>query len=265
MDNRVWVLDTPGINAVNYRSQPFVSRNTWLGTIPVQTEATYSAIRTQLEYRHNRQLVHQWFLLDGYGWVRGDFLVIEGNYSNLLPVDTPTTQSTFSNKQVWASPVGDDGVWCWQTQETLAGTWVLCVDHGQWYRNGHLHSGVDLVLAGRESFGKPIYSVGDGEVVYADHAGREWGNLIVIRHDAINGEVLYSRYGHVVGLQIKPGERVLRGQRIAEVGDASKRWEPHLHFDVVYTDLLEHKPTHWVYANVELLHEHYIDPKTLYG
>jgi murein DD-endopeptidase MepM/ murein hydrolase activator NlpD len=46
------------------------------------------------------------------------------------------------------------------------------------------------------------------------------GNLVTISHDR-DGVVEYSSYGHfrTGSVRVKPGERVVQGQIIAEVGD----------------------------------------------
>lgn len=59
------------------------------------------------------------------------------------------------------------------------------------------------------------------------------GNLIVIRHEA-GAVVEYSAYGHLKtgSARVRPGDRVVQGQPIAEVGDTGDSAAVHLHFQV---------------------------------
>ena len=59
------------------------------------------------------------------------------------------------------------------------------------------------------------------------------GNVVVIRHDSIPG-VFATRYDHLKNgsISVKPGDRVVAGQKIAEVGSAGRSSGPHLHFEV---------------------------------
>jgi murein DD-endopeptidase MepM/ murein hydrolase activator NlpD len=103
------------------------------------------------------------------------------------------------------------------------------------------HSGIDF--AGRT--GTPIYATADGVVAYA-YKDLRLGNVIVIKHDIEEhndqGEVhtrqgLYrTEYAHLNKMLIKAGERVVRGQPIAEMGNSGRSTGPHLHYGVRYQD-----------------------------
>ncbi|MCY3779526.1 MAG: peptidoglycan DD-metalloendopeptidase family protein [Chloroflexi bacterium] len=125
------------------------------------------------------------------------------------------------------------------------------------------HTGADL------NFGKPYadkgmacYACASGVVTLAARMG-VWGNLLIIRHDPLyepSGRVIYSRYAHVQNMRVSAGDRVARGQRICEVGDAFGRFVPHLHFDLSPTTLLETRPSNWPKLDYNLLMANYIDP-----
>ena len=125
------------------------------------------------------------------------------------------------------------------------------------------HTGADL------NFGRPfadkgmaVYSVANGVVAFAARLG-VWGNLVVIRHDPLYipaGQIIYSRYAHVQNMRVSVGDRVTRGQRICEVGDAFGRFVPHLHFDLSPTTMFETRPGNWPKLNYDELIAHYIDP-----
>ena len=59
------------------------------------------------------------------------------------------------------------------------------------------------------------------------------GNVIVILHDGVPG-VFATRYDHLKrdSVLVQPGDRVTRGEKIAEVGSAGNSTGPHLHFEV---------------------------------
>ena len=63
--------------------------------------------------------------------------------------------------------------------------------------------------------GDPIYAASAGEVVYADDGLKEYGKLILLRHN--NGYI--TAYAHNNQLIAKAGDRVETGQKIATMGN----------------------------------------------
>lgn len=139
---------------------------------------------------------------------------------------------------------------------TWAGDWFDLNPFLNWYFLGY-HTGSDLNLPGSSGAdkGKPIYSIGDGEVTYAGKAGT-WGTIVVIEHpDALvslpggnfSRQVVYSRYGHLEpDPPVRTGQTVSRGQLVGYIGLApgsSAGW--HLHFDICYSDILKTRPSYW--------------------
>jgi murein DD-endopeptidase MepM/ murein hydrolase activator NlpD len=59
------------------------------------------------------------------------------------------------------------------------------------------------------------------------------GNVVVILHDSSTG-VFATRYDHLKknSILVTPGQKVKKGQKIAEVGSAGRSTGPHLHFEV---------------------------------
>jgi murein DD-endopeptidase MepM/ murein hydrolase activator NlpD len=87
-----------------------------------------------------------------------------------------------------------------------------------------MHAGIDF--AGRQ--GSDVLSVATGIVTEAaDRQG--YGRLIEINHG--NGYV--TRYGHNQSLLVKIGDRVIKGQRIAKMGNSGRSTGPHVHFEVL--------------------------------
>lgn len=75
--------------------------------------------------------------------------------------------------------------------------------------------------------GDPILASAAGNVVYAGSGLRGYGKLVIIKHD----DDYLTAYAHNQTLLVKEGEKVARGQKIAELGstDADR---PKLHFEI---------------------------------
>jgi lipoprotein NlpD len=75
--------------------------------------------------------------------------------------------------------------------------------------------------------GQAVLASAAGKVVYSGSGLRGYGKLVIIKHDA----TYLSVYAHNRELRVKEGERVARGQPIAEMGsfDAER---PGLHFEI---------------------------------
>ncbi len=95
------------------------------------------------------------------------------------------------------------------------------------YRWLTFHEGIDI--SGRE--GTPIYAAHDGTVVYSGQGLRGYGNLIVLKADG-----LLTVYAHNRRNLARRGERVRRGDKIAELGMSGKATGPHLHFETRIRD-----------------------------
>jgi murein DD-endopeptidase MepM/ murein hydrolase activator NlpD len=84
------------------------------------------------------------------------------------------------------------------------------------------HEGIDI---DGES-GQPIRAAAAGTVARAGRDGR-YGNAVLIEH----GDGLTTFYAHASKLLVRDGERVERGQTIAEVGRSGNARGSHLHFE----------------------------------
>lgn len=72
-----------------------------------------------------------------------------------------------------------------------------------------------------------IYSVADGKV-YKTETQKTGGKVIFILHD--DGNV--SCYGHLNSINVKKGQKVVRGQKIGTMGATGKVTAEHLHFQI---------------------------------
>lgn len=91
------------------------------------------------------------------------------------------------------------------------------------YRWGRLHAGTDFAAP----HGTPIYATADGVVTYAGWQSG-YGRLVKIQHEF----GIETRYAHNSRLHVSVGERVSRGQKIADMGNTGRSTGTHLHYEV---------------------------------
>jgi len=86
------------------------------------------------------------------------------------------------------------------------------------------HEGIDIAAR----LGSPVRSTADGVVVVSGR-GYGYGKVVEVDH----GYGLVTRYGHNSKHLVKVGDRVKRGQVVAEVGNTGRSTGPHLHYEVL--------------------------------
>lgn len=92
---------------------------------------------------------------------------------------------------------------------------------------GAYHGGVDVAAA----TGDVVVAPADGVVVLAaDHPYTLEGNLLIIDH----GAGLNSAFLHLSHIDVKPGQRVTKGQTIGAVGATGRATGPHLHWALMW-------------------------------
>lgn len=144
------------------------------------------------------------------------------------------------------------------------GKWYDATGFATYYTTvgGAYHTGADLNLPLDADRGTAIYAAADGVVTFSGRSLGTWGRLIIIRHDPLpNGSVYWSRTAHITNPIVREGDRVLRGQQIANVGNADGKLAWHLHFDIAKTNVLERDPGHWPGSNLSLVLANYVDPR----
>jgi murein DD-endopeptidase MepM/ murein hydrolase activator NlpD len=92
---------------------------------------------------------------------------------------------------------------------------------------GAFHTGVDIAAM----VGQPVVAPADGTVTFADFMGG-YGRAIVLEH----GHGISTRYGHLSGFAVAPGQHVHRGEIIGFVGLSGRSTGPHLHYEVRIND-----------------------------
>jgi murein DD-endopeptidase MepM/ murein hydrolase activator NlpD len=86
-----------------------------------------------------------------------------------------------------------------------------------------VHQGVDIAAAP----GQPVRASADGIVVEAGEIGG-LGQAVFIAH----GFGVTTRYGHMSHVEVRPGQRVKRGDVVGRVGNTGRSTGYHLHYEV---------------------------------
>ena len=137
----------------------------------------------------------------------------EENLAMLLRQSPPKPQSQLdSPTQPPVAVEGPDSVaWMWPASgRVLAGF------------SEATNKGVDIV----GKIGDPVYASASGRVVFSGTA-RGYGKLVIIKHN----ETYLSAYAHNNNVLVKEGQNVVRGQKIAEIGNTDSP-QAKLHFEI---------------------------------
>ena len=86
------------------------------------------------------------------------------------------------------------------------------------------HNGIDIALPA----GTPVYAMADGKVCIKGDNFYFNGNFILLDH----GQGLSSVYLHLSKTLVVNGQKVIKGQKIGEVGTTGRSTGPHLHWGV---------------------------------
>ncbi|MDP3086974.1 MAG: M23 family metallopeptidase [Methylotenera sp.] len=89
--------------------------------------------------------------------------------------------------------------------------------------NKAFHEGLDFSA----DSGVSIYAAAGGIVTSAEQTP-DYGKIVKIEH----GSGLETRYAHASKLLVKVGDRVEKGQIVAEVGNTGRSTGPHLHYEI---------------------------------
>jgi murein DD-endopeptidase MepM/ murein hydrolase activator NlpD len=98
------------------------------------------------------------------------------------------------------------------------------------------HPGIDISTP----IGTKVLAPADGVVISCGEKGA-YGNAIQVDH----GYDIVTRYGHLSGFNVKPGQRVHRGDVLGFVGSTGRSTAPHLHYEVWVRDQTQN-PIHFI-------------------
>jgi len=113
----------------------------------------------------------------------------------------------------------------WPVEGQITGSFGERID--PFNGEGAFHSGVDI----GSSYGQPVIAPADGVITFADFLGG-YGKAIMMDH----GHGISTRYGHLSGFCVTPGQQVHRGDTIGYVGASGRSTGPHLHYEVRIND-----------------------------
>lgn len=91
------------------------------------------------------------------------------------------------------------------------------------------HPGIDVSTPR----GTPIVAPAEGVVTFRGVRGA-YGKALVVDH----GYGIVTRYAHLDGYDVRPGQRVRRGDVLGFVGNTGRSTAPHLHYEVWVNDQL---------------------------
>lgn len=117
-------------------------------------------------------------------------------------------------------PAMSSGIWTAPTSGTFTST------YGYRTFDNSNHLGVDIANA----VGTPIVAAADGIVSYAGPLAG-FGNLVMITH-SVDGQTFITLYGHLSSYNVEVGQKVTKGEQIADMGSTGNSTGPHLHFEV---------------------------------
>jgi murein DD-endopeptidase MepM/ murein hydrolase activator NlpD len=86
-----------------------------------------------------------------------------------------------------------------------------------------MHEGLDIA----NSIGTPVIATADGIVTFAQ-AKPGYGQTVILDH----GYGLETWYGHAKRILVQEGQKVRRGESIAQLGNSGRSTGPHLHYEV---------------------------------
>lgn len=102
-------------------------------------------------------------------------------------------------------------VWRWPTRGTVYGVY------------SDSNKGINI----RGTLGQPIVAAAAGKVVYCGHGLRDYGNLIIIKHNSM----FLTAYTYASELYVINGQWVKAGQKIAAMGEKNTH-RAILHFEI---------------------------------
>jgi murein DD-endopeptidase MepM/ murein hydrolase activator NlpD len=89
-----------------------------------------------------------------------------------------------------------------------------------------MHAGIDFSAPK----GTSIQATGNGKVIKVERKSTGYGVAVTIDH----GYGYQTLYGHMWKVNVEVGEKVVKGQKIGEVGSTGTSTAPHCHYEVIY-------------------------------
>ncbi|MFN0278058.1 MAG: peptidoglycan DD-metalloendopeptidase family protein [Pyrinomonadaceae bacterium] len=143
--------------------------------------------------------------------------------ANTSPAVDPTPKLELADS--FAYPVGIEET---VTAKKDKDAWFKEVEFGQ---NDSLGEHWTFNEGGNKACGDSVYAAANGNIVYADFAGPEWGYVMIVEHELPSGERVQTLYGGLLDIAVQKGS-VKKRQILARVGNANGRYLCRLHFEI---------------------------------
>lgn len=101
--------------------------------------------------------------------------------------------------------------------------------------NGHQGEDWNGLRGGNTDLGDPVYSIGNGLVVFSRDVRMGWGNVVIIRHLYLEKgklQTVDSLYGHLDRIVVREGQQIRKGQQVGTIGTNRGMYPAHLHFEI---------------------------------
>ena len=148
-------------------------------------------------------------------------------------------------------PIGDlnaEGSYTDLATGVVHNGWYIATQFNEQYSLG-IHTGEDWNGSGggATDLGQDVHAVANGRVVFAEHCGRLWGNVVIVEHYFYENDQrrkILSLYAHLLEIKVSAADKIKRRQVIATIGqDPEKLFSPHLHLELRWDETLS--PTYW--------------------
>lgn len=87
------------------------------------------------------------------------------------------------------------------------------------------------VGGGNTDYGDSIFSIANGQVIFAEDIKGGWGNVIRIKH-FFKGNYYESIYAHCSKIKVNKGDWITKGDYIGNIGDCNGAYLAHLHLEL---------------------------------
>ena len=130
------------------------------------------------------------------------------------------------------------------------------------YVRGHIHSGLDLAVRGKEGVAVDVMAMAQG-VVCSIHLGPPH-STVVVRHKLSDGARLFTSYKHLGHVDVKTGQQVTADTVLGVLFDRKQARElggnyDHLHLEVRKT-FDDYGAASWATMSRKQLEQRFLDP-----